>query len=151
MNLILKREKSTEKSTPGILYIDGAQECFTLEDVVREIPGALVAQWKIANVTAIPFGTYRVVIDASNRFKRLMPHVLGVPGFDGIRIHWGNTAENTEGCILLGAVRQNADVILESRKAFADFYPKLEAAIAKGEEVMLTIEWKEDDQAWPNA
>ena len=86
MHLVLKRQPSTSKSTSGALSIDGKFECFTLEDVVRAK--------KSAGQTAIPAGTYKVIINQSNRFKRLLPLLLNVPGFEGVRIHTGNYAGN---------------------------------------------------------
>ena len=68
-----------------------------------------------------------------------MPHILGVPGFTGVRIHCGNTAEDTEGCILLGRRRGNAE-IFESRVAFDAFFEKLQAAFTRREEVRIAIE-----------
>jgi hypothetical protein len=138
MELLIQRESSTRNSTPGALSINGVFECFTLEDVVREVALVPVSTWKIASETAIPVGTYEVTIDFSDRFQRQMPHVLNVPGFDGIRIHSGNTAADTEGCILLGKQRALDDVS-QSRDAFAAFFPKLQAAINSGERVTLTV------------
>lgn len=116
MKLILKREPSTATSTPGRLHVDGVFFCFTLEDKVREQfhpTGALVdpAQWKVQNETAVPSGTYSVILDYSTRFQKLMPHVLGVPGFTGVRMHGGNTDADTEGCMLCGAHRDSLDRI----------------------------------------
>lgn len=119
MNLLLLREPSTEKSTSGTLHVDGVHECFALEDIVRDE--------KIAGQTAIPAGTYNVVLSMSNRFHRIMPEVLHVPGFTGIRIHSGNTETETEGCILVGKNR-GPDHVLESRLAFAALFEKLAAA-----------------------
>ena len=68
MELTLQREPSTEESTPGKLFINGEFECFTLEDMVRELPGVRVAAWKVVSQTAIPTGTYNVTIDMSQRF-----------------------------------------------------------------------------------
>ena len=126
MNLTLIRQIFTEQSTIGSLSIDGVFECFTLEDTVRA-PGI-----KIPGRTAIPYGNYEVIIDYSQRFARTMPHILNVPMFAGIRIHSGNTASDTEGCILLGASK-GKDSIYESKSAFAKFYPKLEEALRRGE------------------
>lgn len=119
MDLTLIREPSTAQSTMGKLMIDGVFECYTLEDVVRPV--------KIAGETAIPAGTYKVIIDMSNRFKRLLPLVVDVPGFAGIRIHPGNTARDTEGCILVGTSR-SADFVGSSRVAFDALFKKMQAA-----------------------
>ena len=81
-------------ATTGELYVDGKFVCYTLEDAIRKE--------KIKGVTAIPAGTYDVIINMSTRFKRLMPLLLNVPDFEGVRIHPGNTAEDTEGCIRVG-------------------------------------------------
>jgi hypothetical protein len=139
MELTLVRELSSDESTPGTLSVNEVFECFTLEDVVREVPGLQVAAWKIASRTAIPVGTYNVVIDFSQRFEREMPHVLNVEGFDGIRIHSGNTSADTEGCILLGQARNGSDEVINSRAAYNAFFPKLQAAINNGERVSITI------------
>ena len=100
------------------------QTFYTLEDKFREQKGVPVCEWKIPHETAIPCGTYPLIIDMSTRFKKLMPHILNVEGFDGIRIHAGNTAEDTEGCILLGwALGPEGDAIRQSRLAMDDFIP----------------------------
>lgn len=109
MLLRLIREPSIDGATLGSLYVDGAWQCWTLEDAIREV--------KIAGETAIPPGRYRVAIYESVRFKRPMPHVLDVPNFTGILIHPGNTTADTEGCILVGQRREPAR-ITESRLAF---------------------------------
>ena len=130
MKLLLKRLHKTDKSTIGELSIDGKFECYTLEDVERKE--------KVFGKTAIPKGTYEVIMNMSNRFKKRMPLLLNVPGYEGVRIHTGNKPEDTEGCLLLGKTR-GVDVIGDSRKAIADFYPKLEAALKVGK-VTITIE-----------
>jgi hypothetical protein len=143
MQLNLQREESSPKSTPGKLYIDGTFECYTLEDVVREIPGRPVSEWKIKKETAIPVGKYRVIITPSPKRKgRLMPLLLNVPGFAGIQIHSGNDAEDTEGCILLGTYRESADIIRGSTEAFRKFFEKLKAALDKSELVTIEISSK---------
>ncbi len=115
MNLTLQRESPTAVSTPGKLYVEDILECYTLERAVGEGKGP------------IPAGTYEVIIDFSNRFQRMMPHLTAVPNFSGIRIHSGNTWKDTEGCILLG-VDRHEDWVGRSREAFNHFFPKLEAA-----------------------
>lgn len=93
INLKLVRTE-LEDRTEGILYIDEKYFCRTLEDKVRDK--------KIANETAIPYGTYQVILSYSPRFKRFLPLLLNVPNFEGIRIHMGNTTKDTSGCILVG-------------------------------------------------
>jgi hypothetical protein len=131
MKLLLERDIKTTLFTLGRLYIDGQFEAFTCEDAVREKPGVPVAEWKIPGVTAIPRGTYRVIITFSNRFQKHLPLLLDVPGFAGIRIHAGNTAENTEGCILLGTGRKDG-AVTNSRLAMSAFMPRLEEGIKNG-------------------
>jgi len=133
MELKLCRKYFYEKSTIGHLYVDGTFECFTLEDKVRE-PGV-----KVPRETAIPYGTYKVIIDFSGRFQCLMPHILDVPMFEGIRIHTGNTDANTEGCILVGAVLENQDFIGSSRVAFDKLFGKLKAALDSGVGIVISI------------
>src|SRR4051812_4869970 len=123
MLITLKRYSFDVDSTIGKLYIDGVFECYTLEDKVRA-DGV-----KIAGATAIPAGRYEVIINYSNRFKRLMPLLLNVLNFIGIRIHWGNKSKDTEGCLLLGQT-VGKDFIGHSVDAFNAFFTKLQ--VAKG-------------------
>ena len=120
MLIEVKRFDFKPNYTIGKLYIDGKYECYTLEDAVRNN--------KIQDVTAIPTGEYKLVIDASTRFKRDMPHILNVPNFTGVRIHSGNTSKDTEGCILLGTTWSGGDFISQSKTAFDKFFTKLKAA-----------------------
>ena len=136
MELDLKRTTFNPDCTLGTLSIDGVFEAFTLEDTYRQLDNGTVDKWK--GRTAIPNGRYAVTIDDSVRFGRPMPHVLNVPQFDGIRIHSGNTAEDTEGCILIGRTK-GTEAIGESRAAFDAFFPKLQAALAAGDSVHLTV------------
>lgn len=131
MNIQLRRKVFTPTSTVGELHLDGKFECFTLEDQVRP-PGV-----KVPGQTAIGEGTYPVIITLSNRFKRDLPLLLNVPNFDSIRIHTGNTAADTEGCILVGANNQ-PDAILNSRIAFNALFPKIQDALKTGQ-VFMTI------------
>lgn len=130
MNLILKRLVFTNESTIGQFYIGDQFECFCLEDTVRD--------HKVKGKTAIPSGTYEVIINFSNRFKRPMPLLLDVPGFSGIRIHCGNTAKDTDGCLLLGKEKQTNQV-LKSKEAFDEFFPKLEAGLKVGKAFLTVV------------
>lgn len=136
MELKIVRQIKSKVSTIGTLYIDGIKECNTLEDIDRKLTSTdsitSINANKTYSKTAIPTGRYEVIIDMSARFKKLMPHILNVPGFEGIRIHSGNTDADTEGCILLGTADHNTkDFIGNSRDAFNKFYPKLEEALKK--------------------
>jgi len=127
MLITIKRLYKTKNSTIGELLVDGIFECFTLEDAERPI--------KIKGETAIPKGTYKVIINESNRFKRLLPLLLNVPNFEGVRIHSGNTNHDTEGCILVGQSR-NKEYIGQSRKAFEKLFKKMQ----KAKDITLTIQ-----------
>ena len=126
MVITVKRLYKTDNSTIGEMLIDGIFECFTLEDKERPV--------KIKGETAIPKGTYRVIINESNRFKRLLPLLIDVPNFEGVRIHSGNSNHDTEGCILVGQTR-NKNYIGQSRKAFDKLFKKMQAA----KNITLTI------------
>lgn len=122
MELTLTRRILTKNSTIGELFIDGKRECFVLEDTYRVPPAA-----KVPGATCIPCGRYSVRKTFSPRFKQDMYLVENVPGFQGIRIHPGNTKDDTEGCLLPGRT-MGLDKVGESRLAFADLVKKLDAA-----------------------
>lgn len=127
MNLRLIREPSRDGCTHGSLYIDGHWHCWTIEDVVREVEGQPVADWKVKGRTAIPSGRYKVAITHSQRFGRSLPLLVDVDGFEGVRIHPGNTSADTEGCILPGTGRV-AGRVTGSRVAFERLFEHLVAA-----------------------
>lgn len=131
MELEVVRDTPTEHSTIGRFIIDSKYHCNTLEDCIRIGP-------KVSGATAIPYGRYKVIIDYSSRFKKLMPHILDVPEFEGVRIHKGNTDLQTEGCVLLGMSR-GVDKIWDCESAFHPFFDQLLTALAKGEEAWITI------------
>lgn len=108
MQLMLNRFDITDNCAIGRLSVDGKFICYTLEDGVRVS--------KIPGITAIPRGNYRVIKNYSYRFKREMLQLVDVPGFTGIRIHAGNTAKDTEGCILVGLTAGDEE-IYRSREA----------------------------------
>ena len=94
INLRLERRIFTDNVTIGDLYVNNVLTCYTLEDAVRLS--------KIKGITAIPKGKYKVILNMSNRFKMILPLLINVPNYEGVRIHAGNTHANTEGCILVG-------------------------------------------------
>jgi len=132
MNLVLTRRWFTPKCTIGTLDIDGNAECYILEDVEREV--------KIPKETCIPLGTYMIVIDFSNRFQRRLPRLLDVPQFTGIRIHPGNMAKDTEGCLLPG-VEKYEDSVGHSVIAFNNLFGKMLLADAKQESISIEVKY----------
>ncbi len=131
MDLILQREPSTATSTPGTLWAGGKRIAYTLEDKVRAL--------KIAGKTAILPGTYDLRISMSVRFKKELPEVLSVPEFLGVRIHGGNTHENTEGCPLVGLVRNSPERISNCAPAVDLVMKLIREARAKGEPCRLVV------------
>lgn len=121
MKLLLKRIALEETYTIGKLYVDGVKICDTLEDKVRPVGE------KVWGETAIPYGNYKVIITYSNRFKRKLPLLVNVPQFEGIRIHPGNTAVDTHGCILVG-VNDVTGQIHQSKFTFYQLFAILEKA-----------------------
>lgn len=119
----------------GEMFADGSLLGQTLEDKDRYLEHG---GKKIQNETAIPRGRYRVSITFSNRFQKPMPLVHDVSQFSGVRIHGGNTEENTEGCPLLGAIR-TANGIAQCAGVNARLMSLLEAAEDRGEDVWLEV------------
>lgn len=148
MKLTLKRIAKKSSYTIGKLYIDGVYECDTLEDTDRgltqDMPLSEIKENKIKGVTAIPSGTYDITLNVvspkyskRSQYKSIggkLPRLLNVPGYEGVLIHIGNTAQDSEGCILVG---QNSVVgkVLNSTATFNTLYEKLKAAEDK-----ITIE-----------
>lgn len=138
MDLKLSRKWLTKDSTIGELSVDGKFECFILED---HFPTPYV---KVFGVTCIPIGRYEVIVNNSPRFSKMaghpvdLPLLLNIPGFEGVRIHPGNVAADTEGCLLPGRIKLK-DKVLESRLAFDALFAKLQAAIAKGEKIHIEV------------
>lgn len=119
MKILLERKILNDEYTLGEMSIDGEFCFYTCEDAVRDK--------KIKGETAIPYGIYEVVLTWSNRFQKVLPLLKDVPNFEGIRIHSGNTKEDTEGCILVGLTRLTHGVG-RSRDAMAKLMPMLQAA-----------------------
>lgn len=144
MKLILNRILKTDEFTIGELFIDGKHFCDVLEDKVRPLPKECPntpkgidckCSEKVYGKTAVPAGTYEVKLTYSNRFKQIMPELLNVPHFLGIRIHKGNSSEDTEGCILVGTWDDKEDWISNSKAA----YDKLMAKLKEEKEIEITI------------
>lgn len=127
MKLELKRIYFKPTYIIGKLYINGVYECDTLEDVERTI--------KVKDETCIPDGEYKVIITMSTRFKKIMPLLLDVPNFEGIRIHSGNTAADTSGCILVG-YNKIKGMVVNSRLCFDNLMGKIQNE--KVIEIMIT-------------
>ena len=139
MNLRLLRFAFSSMWTLGALDVDGEFHSFSIEDPDRLAYGFP----KIRGRTAIPAGRYRVEMTASARFGRVMPLLVDVPGFTGIRVHAGNTEADTEGCILLG-LQATIGSVLKSRKAVESFEAIVRAA---KDPVFITIERGGQDAA----
>lgn len=141
MTLELKREIFRDNYTISKLYVNGEYFCDTLEDTDRSLYSTdsleHIKSIKVYGKTAIPYGTYEIAISYSDRFKKFLPLLLRVPGYDGIRIHPGNTEEDTLGCILPGVYNKVSKVI-NSRITFNKLFPLIQKAIKK-EKVFITI------------
>lgn len=155
MELILERIAKRKTYTIGRLYIaqeindsdkeghpvlrqpltEGLQICDTLEPTWRDYEHGA---YKVKGRSAIPEGRYAVVISYSPKFRQWLPILLGVPKFEGIRIHAGNTAKDTEGCILVGR-NQRVGEVLESRKWLCALKQQIVEAKGRGEAVWITV------------
>lgn len=124
-----------QSADPAVYDAGDAFLAYTGEDRLRDGP-------KVPNETAIPSGCYRVVLDYSTRFKRIMPHVLSVPGFEGIRIHQARKAVpvefSTEGCVCVGLEKDSEDVY-DCDPALTKVIALLTQAQAANDPVWLTI------------
>lgn len=142
LEIIVKRVDNTNISSIGTFTIDNRFKCYSLEDKDRGLKQSDSQLWikakKIFGVTAIPIGRYQVALTYSQRFKKIMPEILNVPGYAGVRIHPGNNAGDTEGCILVG-YDKGKDFIGRSRDAYADLMAILTEADAKGK-IHITIQ-----------
>lgn len=116
----------------------GQRLAHTLEDCVREKPGVPVEKWKIKGETAIPAGRYRITLENSGRFGPDTTTINSVPGFVAIRVHGGNTEQDTEGCPLLG-LNRSAMGISNCAPAVAKVKALVKAVIAAGDSVWLDI------------
>jgi hypothetical protein len=135
MNLYLYREPSVGRATLGRLFHGEEFVCDVLEDVVREVPGEPVESWKIHGETAIPAGTYNVTMETSARFGPRTITLNSVPGFEGIRVHAGNYAKDTEGCLLVGE-RDSCCTITHSKITLATVKDMINIALLEDKELV---------------
>ena len=150
MKIEVIRSEFTDKSTISEVFVNGVFECFALEDKDRGLTDIMtldeINAHKVFAVTAIPYGTYKVIVTKSERFSKMaghevyLPLICNVKGFDGVRIHSGNKPEDTEGCLLVGTDKGH-DVVKNSRTAFVKLNDKINLAL-KTEKVSLEIKKK---------
>ena len=134
MELTLNRIFLGSSATIGELLINDKHLCDTLEDRVRP------EGEKVYGKTAIPEGTYEVKLTHSPRFKKILPEILNVPKFSGIRIHTGNSSKDTEGCIIVGTWDgEKEDWVGSSKIAFDELMTLLEEATNNKEKVTITV------------
>ena len=134
MKIEVNRIFKASNYTIGELSVNNNYVCDTLEDKVR------VDGEKVYAETAIPTGAYTLVLSYSNRFKKVMPEILNVPNFSGIRIHCGNSSKDTEGCLLVGKWDgKTENWISDSKNSYNKLYPLLEEAFNKKENITITI------------
>lgn len=141
MELTLTRFRFTDRSTISRLTAGDEFLCYVLEDRDRGLdaamPPAELQRLKVPAQTAIPMGRYQVVITHSNRFKRLLPLLINVPAYAGIRIHSGNVPAETDGCLLPGTAI-STDFVHNSRVAMAALMARLEQWLRAGQ-VWITV------------
>ena len=130
MKILVKRIFNGSAYTIGKLFVDGKYFCDTLENAERPE--------KIYGNTAIPKGTYIVALSQSPRFKIVLPLLLDVPGYSGVRIHAGNTAKDTEGCILVGHNLKKG-YVLNSKKTLNALLKILIEADKQGKQICIEI------------
>ena len=124
-----------EANNIGDFFIEGVFFCYSLEDQIR------YSDKKVYGKTAIPDGRYRIVLNWSNRFKRIMPLLLDVPNFSGLRIHGGNTAEDSHGCPLIAfnLIENKTKIQGTAEKALTKKLQEFEKENPSGE-IWITIE-----------
>lgn len=129
MRLTLKRIANKKDYCIGKLYINGKYFCDTLEDVDRGLDDSMteddIKEIKVKGQTAIPVGIYTVLLTYSPKYKKVMPLINNVKGYEGIRIHSGNTSKDTEGCVLVG---KNTVVgrLTDSRNTYNALFKRLQ-------------------------
>ncbi len=130
MEVLSKRKEFYDDRTIGHFFLDGALFCYVLEDRDRQIqPDGSIIPWapnlKVYGQTAIPRGRYRLVINQSQKFRRMMPEILNVQSFTGIRLHDGEGPQSTEGCLILSyqmQIRDGKHWLIRNKEAFDKFF-----------------------------
>ena len=142
MELRLERKYRSNNYCIDKLYINGKYFSDALEDPDRGLTDSMnleeIKRIKVKGDTCIPYGTYNVTITYSPRFKKNLPLINNVKGFDGIRIHSGNTPQDTEGCLLLGLNKVKGRVV-DSKVTVNKFIDIVQKVLNKGEKVTITI------------
>lgn len=141
MKLIVYRDDRRENCTLGHMAVDGEYFCKTLEDKCRDenLNGIFDNnETKVYGETAIPYGTYKVIMHWSPKFGRTLPLLLDVPHFEGVLIHVGNYAKDTYGCILVGEYH-SGDMLCNSKVYETKLSERISEAISSGEEVTIEI------------
>ena len=142
MELRLERKYRNNNYCIDKLYINGKYFSDALEDPDRGLTNTMsleeIKKIKIKGNTCIPYGTYNITITYSPRFKKNLPLLNDVKGFDGIRIHSGNKPQDTEGCLLPGFNKVKGQVI-DSRVTTDKLIAQIQQALNKGEKVTITI------------
>lgn len=150
MKLLLKRIAKLPTYTIGKLYIDGTYICDTLEDCDRNLKQSMtlseIKSKKVYGQTAIPTGTYNISMDViSPKFKNRawakpyngkLPRLLNVPGYEGVLIHVGNSAEDTLGCVLVGQNTIKGKVT----NSTATFHKLMNILTKQKDNITITIE-----------
>lgn len=153
MNLILERKILNKDSTEGNLYVNGKWFCHVIEDVVRAKPGEWKKELKVYAKTAIPYGTYPVMVTYSPKFKRMLTLIDKVADFSGIRIHNGTNEKSSAGCPIISYINDDGPDGIRNRvindKAAMNDLVKLVSDAQKKEKVFIDIvERKEDSKLW---
>jgi len=148
MKLLLNRIYLHEHYTIGKLFINGEYFSDAVEDKVRDAnkDGDLLdeGEAKVYGETAIPYGKYKIELSMSPKFKRMLPLLLDVKHFTGIRIHAmgtitkPGTAKNSEGCIGPGENKVKGGII-NSKYYETELVEMMRRAILLGEEIEIEI------------
>lgn len=136
MKIEVIRDTLTHDASLGKMLVNGSFFGYTCEDKDRELE--TYPDRKVMHETAIPRGTYKVVVSFSHHFDRELPELLDVPGFTGVRIHGGNGPADTDGCVLLGRVR-TADGCANCAERNTTLMNMIQQAEDAGEDVCISI------------